>query len=268
MKILLTGATGFVGNRIMQRFPEMISSGSLRNASLKEIQRIVDESEADVIIHTAAISDIPTCEKDPEASYLANVQLACDLAQASKGRKLICFSSDQVYSGLDSEGPYVEGIEKPGNLYAQQKLEMEHRVLEMCPDAVMLRAEWMYHYIAPRGNYYLNMLRAQDEVVASSKQFRGVTYLEEVADHIEKVINLPGGAYNFGSETTRSMYEITQEFMKLIGKDVRIVDGPARHNLWMDCSKARKYGIVFSDVATALEKCWRDDCEAARKAEK
>ena len=41
---------------------------------------------------------------------------------------------------------------------------------------------------------------------------------KEVAENIENVISLPGGAYNFGSETTKSMYEITKDFLKLIGK--------------------------------------------------
>ena len=32
---------------------------------------------------------------------------------------------------------------------------------------------------------------------------------------MEKAIALPGGVYNFGSETTKSMYDITQEFIDL-----------------------------------------------------
>jgi len=38
-------------------------------------------------------------------------------------------------------GPYREDTVKPGNIYAEHKLEMKKRVLDVCPDAVMLRAE-------------------------------------------------------------------------------------------------------------------------------
>ena len=58
-------------------------------------------------------------------------------------RKLICFSSDQGYRACREEGPYIEEVVKPGNIYAEHKLEMEERVLELVPSAVMLRAEWM-----------------------------------------------------------------------------------------------------------------------------
>lgn len=75
---------------------------------------------------------------------------------------------------------------------------------------------------------------------------------------MEKVALLPGGAYNFGSETTKSMYEITREFLGLIGKDIIVKDAPSRQNLWMNCDKARKYGVDFSSVENGLKRCAKD----------
>ena len=105
---------------------------------------MVEESEADVVIHTAAISDIGICQKNPEASYFANVQIPVYLAHACKDRKLICFSSDQVYSGAKGDKPFTEDDVATANLYAEEKLEMENSVLAIDPNAVMLRATWMY----------------------------------------------------------------------------------------------------------------------------
>ena len=76
---------------------------------------------------------------------------------------------------------------------------------------------------------------------------------------MEKVIALPGGIYNFGSETTKSMYEITREFIDLLGKKVKLEDIPARHNLWMNCDRAKKYGVKFSTVTDGLMKCAVDN---------
>jgi dTDP-4-dehydrorhamnose reductase len=135
---------------------------------------------------------------------------------------------------------------------------MENRVLDICPDAVMLRAEWMYDYYLKKSNYYMGILNATDRVRYSSQEYRGITYVKEVAENMEKVALMPGGAYNFGSETTKSMYEITKEFLALIGKDIPIEDYPSRHNLWISGEKARKYGVDFSTVEDGLKKCAKD----------
>ena len=256
--ILVTGPNGFVGEKIMKLCKDVIPCPSLRTASEEDIRRIVAESGADTIIHTAAISDIGTCQANPEASYRANVQIPVWLAKAAKNIKLICFSSDQVYSGMEEEGPYSEETVKPGNLYAEHKLLMEQQVLDIDPDAVMLRAEWMYNYYEKKSNYFMNILRAKDTVSFSSRQYRGVTYVKEVALNMEKVMELPGGAYNFGSETTKSMYEITREFLNLLGKDVKLEDAPPRQNLWMNCEKARKLGVDFLTVDEGLKACAKD----------
>lgn len=261
--ILVTGATGFVGHKLMECCSNTIAGPSLREKTEEEIKRIVEESGADTIIHTAAISDIGVCQNNPEASYIANVQIPICLARAAKEAKikLICFSSDQVYTGLDEEGPYTEDMtdgSTPANIYAEHKLEMEQRVLDITPDAVLLRAEWMYDYYLKKSNYFMNMINATETVSFSSRQYRGLTYVKEVAENMEKFIKLPGGVYNFGSETTKAMYEISKEFLGLIGKDIRVEDCEPRHNLWMNCGKARKYGVVFRTVEDGLQACAGD----------
>ena len=278
MKILITGAHGFVGTRLMKELEGAIAAPSIQGMNEKQIRQIVEESEADVIIHTAAISDVGICEKNPEDSYYANVLLPVYLAKASDGRKLICFSSDQVYRGCESDGPYREDEAKPANIYGAHKLEMEQRVLDRQPESVLLRAEWMYDYISPKGNYLLNVLNAK-ETLTFGQQYRGLTYLREIRENLEHIIKmqenelqkrenlsggkktalqLPGGIYNFGSETTQSMYEITKKFLQITGSRQQVQEGSAVHNLWMDCGKAAEYGVVFSDVMDGLKRCLGD----------
>ena len=256
--ILVTGSSGFVGGRIIKDCKDVIPCPSLKGLNEDEIKRIVVESGADAIIHTAAISDIGECERDHEASYIANVQIPIWLAKASKDIKLICFSSDQVYSGTKADFPFSEDMVCPINTYAKHKLEMENRVLDICPDAVMLRAEWMFDCYAKRYNYFMGILNATEPVRASSTEFRGVTYVKEVCENIDNVIRLDGGAYNFGSETTKSMFEITKDFLKSIGKEISIIDVPSTRNLWVNCDKARSGGVMFSSVEDGLIRCAKD----------
>lgn len=63
---------------------------------------------------------------------------------------------------------------------------MEQRVLDILPDAVLLRAAWMYDlpgYGLPiRGNFLLNLLTAamrQETLRFSAWDYRGITYVRE-----------------------------------------------------------------------------------------
>ena len=129
--------------------------------------------------------------------------------------------------------------------------------IDIAPDAVMLRAEWIYDVYEQRPNY-LMLIRDAATLAFSSRQYRGITYVKEVAENLDAVTRLPGGVYNFGSETTLSMYEITKRFLALIGKNTPLDDAPPRHNLWMNCDKATRRGVIFSSVENALVRCAAD----------
>ena len=264
MKILLTGPRGFLGSRIRQAM-DVIPAPSLQNLGREEIARLIGEIAPDVIVHTAAISDIGVCQANPEGSYRANVELPVWLAEAAKNAKLVMLSTDQVYSAHSEPGPYREEDTAPGNLYAQHKLEMERRVLEISPDAVLLRATWMYdlplYGVPNRGNYLMNLLKAAATgapLTVPMEQYRGLTYVREAAENMAKAMSLPGGVYNYGSETELTMGQITRQLRDRLGLKLQILPGQPRHNLWMDCKKAAEGGCVFSSTEEGLKSCLSD----------
>lgn len=258
MKILLTGARGFVGARIAAALL-VIAAPSLRDMEEDDIKRLIDETEPDAIIHTAAISDIPTCEKVPEASFRANVEIPVWLSKT--GVKAVLFSTDQVYGGCTGEGPFSENDTAPANVYARHKLEMEQRVLDINPHAVLLRATWMYdmplYGVSNRGNFLMNMLR-QQEAAFSASQHRAVTYVREVAQWTERALSLPGGSYNFGSENSPTMLDTARWLKERLRLPIELRDAGPRPHLWMDCGKAKAQGIQFMDTIDGLEQCIRD----------
>ena len=259
MKILVTGARGFVGLRVMDALPGAVPAPSLRGAGEDAIRRLVDDEEPDLIIHTAAVSDIAACERDPDGSFHANVEIPVWIART--GVKLVAFSSDQVYGGCREDGPYAEDSAAPANLYARQKLEMERRTLEANPDTVLLRATWMYDMpvrgAANRGNFLVNMLRSR-EISFSSTQRRSVTYVREAAEHMAGAMALPGGVYNYGSENDRSMMDTALWLKEALSLPVEIRDAGPRHNLWMDCARAGERGIHFRSALDGLRACIAD----------
>ncbi len=276
--IMITGTHGFVGARALEKYKNAIAVPSelVRNAD-KGLLDFVRSHHPDIIINTAAISDIRACEKDPEGSLSSNVTLPVTLAEAAKeiGAKLISFSSDQVYTGCPDAGPYREDttLPPPANLYARHKLEAEERVLAIDPTAVLLRATWMYdmplYGHANRGNFLANMLTSVmrgETACFSDRTMRGITYVRQVVELLDRVFDLPGGVYNYGSENPLSMYDTAKEFLKALGiedPDDRLVAKSTDpqykpHNLWMSCEKLRRHGICFDTTAEGFACCAED----------
>ena len=275
-KILVTGAKGFVGARVMAHFKDAIAFPSeiLReNAPEKSVVEYVKRVQPSAIIHTAAISDIGACEKDPDASYLANVALPDALNQAAMEEKIkiLMFSSDQVYTGMKEEGPFSDETElpEPTNTYARHKLLSEKRTLDKNPDCVHLRATWMYdmplYNHKNRANFLsiaLKAARTGMPMDASENQHRAVTYVRQVAENLEKMLSVPGGAYNYGSANDQNMYETTLAFFRALdladkaASLVRKTQTPG--SLWMTPDKLNRNGVFFDTTLEGFDRVIRD----------
>jgi len=81
---------------------------------------------------------------------------------------------------------------------------------------------------------------------------------------MEPAMDLPGGIYNFGSESTLSAYEIGSRVFQMLDKngnrgnfvipnETGAGDNP--RNLTMDMGKLKAYGISFSETVTGFLKC-------------
>ena len=262
-----------MGSRVCQQWRgqfELITPprGFLAAADETSLRQFVEAHRPDCILHTAALSDTGYCAAHPEESYRANVLVPEWLAKAAQdtGAKFLAFSSDQVYAGVSQPGPLPETLElHPANVYGQHKLEMEQRVLAHCPEAVLLRATWLYdlpgYQLPIRGNLPLNLLRAalrEEPVRFSAQDFRGVSYVREVIANLQPAFALPGGVYNFGSGNDFNMVETARQFAAILGISVPIEEADWPRNLVMDSAKLGKYGIVFLSTQDALRKCLKD----------
>lgn len=279
MRILLTGASGFVGGRALLALGARhdvvpLACSALNPRDETEVLRKVEVAKPDAIVHTSAIADMDYAERHPDAAFDANVRLTALMARAAArmGAKLVSFSSDQVYNGTPAPGPFREDAAlSPVNVYGRTKLAAEEAAAREAPDSVSLRATWMYDFpvrgLRARPNLLslLYLAAATGEPLPfSTRDTRGVTYVRQVADLLESALKLPGGAYNFGSENDVSMYDTALAFLGAMGlarraRDVLLRDDASPERwLSMDCAKLRRYCAGFDDTVSGVQRCLRE----------
>ena len=161
MRVLVTGATGVLGRRVVSHAAAgredvlaiSRSATGARGTDGVEWARWDLASEPcpdavlawkpSVIVHTAAMTDVDRCEREPDAARAANATATERVAQlaADTGARLLCVSTDSVFDGRrggyrDDERP------SPINVYARTKVDAE-RATGQVPGALVIRANFV-----------------------------------------------------------------------------------------------------------------------------
>ncbi len=157
--ILITGASGLLGACILGRGMESGREvvGIARNRTrLQGVDiRVVDLTDPNatrgfvaglrpsVVIHCAAATDVDWCEDHPREAEALNTAGARHLAHLARevGARFVQISTDSVFDGL--AGDYSETDQpKPLNVYARTKCAGEEAVLQVHPQALVLRVNF------------------------------------------------------------------------------------------------------------------------------
>ncbi len=159
--LLVTGASGLLGLNLCldaaaagrYRVVGQVNRHALRGAPFTvlaadlarpgEFARVLAETRADLVVHTAALANLEACEKDPQISARLNGELPGEVAEAcrSAGARLVHLSTDAVFDGLLG-GCREEDPPNPQGVYARDKLAGERAVQAANPQAAIARVNF------------------------------------------------------------------------------------------------------------------------------
>lgn len=273
MKIGVTGADGFLGSRILSYYQDKYKMTGYRHSDmdftdLGEVERVLKKDCPDILIHTAAVSDVGACEKDPKGSEKINVEGVKNLAAVCseiQTRMIFC-SSDQVYVGNSVRVPHREEEElSPPTVYGRQKIKAEKLAFSILPDTVALRLSWMFATDFREGKEHGNLISSVCQAEKDGQIIRypvydkrSITNVWEVVRNLEIMFQAPAGIYNFGSENSESTFDVVKGFMENAGMNLALLkkneeafqDCP--RNLRMNIDKVKEMGGSFLTTMEAL----------------
>jgi dTDP-4-dehydrorhamnose reductase len=217
MKIVVVGAGGRLGAALMREFAGKFDLTGFDHAQLDlakpdEIHRKIDKLEFDLLINTAAFTNVDLCESKREEAFQINAEAPKVLAEICRDKKakLIHFSTDYVFNG-EKRQPYLEDDPaNPISVYGESKRAGEENVLAVQDRHLVLRVSWVF---GPDRPSYIDWMikRAQenDQVDAVADKFSAPTYTRDLAAALPQMFDA-GGVLHFSNAGECSWQEYAQ----------------------------------------------------------
>ena len=221
-RVLITGAGGQLGHALAQAFADDAVVALTRDGwdVTEPAGDTVSRGEFDLVLHTAAWTDVDGAEADPQGAAAVNV--AGTAHAAALRLPLVTFSTDYVFDGR-KRTPYVESDgPNPMSAYGRTKL---HAEAAAGPNAWILRTSWLFG--ATGHNFLLTMLRVgaeHDEVTVVDDQRGSPTYVGHLAGSVRRLVDddLPKGLWHVAAAGDCTWADFAEAIFEEAGLDCTV----------------------------------------------
>ncbi len=284
MRIAVTGATGRLGRALMTAFEEapFAPAGAvpwtrpafdLDTLAPESAGLLLQRDRPEVVIHTAAWTDVDGCARDPALARRRNAIATGVLAEAcaARGVDLVVMSTNEVFDGhrTDGMGYVASDPPKPINPYGVSKLAGEHAARAAFEAAgatalepyrplgrprsgiqlAIVRTAWLFG--PPGADFPARILAAAERARAGGERLRLVadetgspTYAADLADAIVELVGSGEyeGIHHVVNSGRATRAEWARGVLELAGIDVETEDVPA--STWTRASTPPAWAVL------------------------
>ncbi len=275
MRVLVTGAAGFLGTRIVRHavmaghdliaathnghgaVSHNVTSLAMDLLDPRRTVSAIVEAQPDVIVHAAAIGEPRRCEEEPELSRRVNIRGTGAVAEGCQATdaRFIFLSTEQVFDG--TAAPYDENSPpRPLHAYGQQKAGGERLTIALGPLGMIARVSLVYGRSEAAGRsaseQVVSTLRRGERPRLFVDEWRTPVHVEDVASAIVELIDMPDPprVINIAGPERMTRYDFGVALARHHGLDAGLIDAarqaevasfpPRPPDLSLDTSVARR----------------------------
>ena len=210
-RLLVIGASGLLGSKVFVQAgpiygvkgtynPEVDGKTSWRLEPLdvgskEEVERLFEKTVPELVILTAAMTNVDACERQPLVANRVNATGPELVARSCKkaGAKLLHVSTDYVFDGSKNRKYTEEDVPRPISVYGQSKLAGETAVLKTLPGSIVARPAVLYGWnpLEDKDNFVtwvLKKLRKGEKVPMFQDQRVSPTLVDDLAETLLKLV--------------------------------------------------------------------------------
>jgi len=279
MKVLITGSNGLLGQKLLHKLRvdnsvELITTSigenrvtekegykyiSLDITNKQEVEKVIYSEKPNVIINTAAMTNVDACEDKKKECDNLNVDAVRFLSDCAMeiNAHLIQISTDFIFDG--ESGPYTEeAVPNPLSYYGLSKLKSETILLESTCRWTILRTIIVFGVAEnlSKGNIVLwakGALEKGDPLNIIDDQFRAPTLSEDLADAcILSFQKEKYGIYNASGKDIMSIFEIVERIAKHYNYSTKNMNRISTATLNQTAGRPPKTGFILDKANKEL----------------
>ncbi|CUU02122.1 dTDP-4-dehydrorhamnose reductase [Candidatus Kryptobacter tengchongensis] len=278
MRIMITGCHGLLGQSVLKMFLKSTDSEILATAkdartfldfggfdytmlditSRSDVKNLVVYFRPDVIINTAAYTNVDGCETNRELAWRVNVEGVRNLVNSARrvDAKLIHISTDYIFDGKN--GPYTEdAIPNPINYYGRTKLASENEIKIGGIRFAILRTNVLYGVGKNvKSNFALwlyQKLSNGESIKVVTDQIGNPTYVDDLAFAILKIVEFDKeGIYNVGGKDFVDRYTFAVKLAEIFGFDRELITPVKTSELNQIAPRPLKSGLITLKAESEL----------------
>lgn len=270
MRVLIIGASGFIGNLLLEEFSKAHDVlGTFYNHPVdnlvhldvtdkSEVDDIVNSFKPDVILHPAASPNVEYCETHPEETRRVNVDGTANVVLTAKniGAKLFYFSSDYIFDGKN--GPYSEEDKpNPINVYGEQKLASEKLIQEDLKDYLIIRVTVVYGWERQGKNFVIRMihtLKNNQTMKVPNDQVGTPTYVNNMCKAVRELVEKDKvGIYHVVGKDLMDRYSFAKVVTDVFSLNSELLIPVSTRELGQKASRPLQAGLKIDKAQKELE---------------
>lgn len=244
MKILGTGLTGLVGSRIVElspfKFEQFNHSTGIDIQNYESVFRFVSSSDAPIIFHLAAKTDVDGCEKDKDLkengkAWKINVLGTQHIIDACKktNKKIIYVSTDFVFGGTSKEGYTEQDVPHPINWYGTTKYEGEKIVQNAGIPYIIVRISYPFRTYFEKKLDFVRIIKQRLEqklpISAVTDHKMSPTFIDDIATSLQVLIEKnESGIFHVAGSSSLSPFEAAIQTAEVFKLDKNLVSKTSR----------------------------------------
>lgn len=260
MKVLVIGASGFLGKHLLRDFSKANTVFGadkytdkkglhyLDLAKKESVKEAFLKFKPELVLLPASVTGVDFCEQNRDLAWAVNTEGPKEVAVAAKRQDafLIFYSSDYIFDG--AKGPYSEeDIPGPINFYGRTKLEAERIIQKELNSFLIIRTCGLYGYEKGGLNYAMRAYLALGErriVMAVRDQYGTPTYVEDLSAATLKLVKSgKRGIFNVAGPDCVNRAQLSRELADVFGFDKSLIQEAGTQDLKQAAARPKKGGL-------------------------